>query len=359
MRQKSWNSISAWLRVLTKISVVLLRLIRSYISPSAWRAVCPAHGRRSLVSSISTTGAAAPPATTISAETSLPSRCGTRKRASNSGSATVAESPIARISGASRHSRASPSDKQIAALGGDERMQFVEHDALERGEQKRRIVGRQQQRQLLGRGEQDIRRIAPLPLPPRHRRIAGAGLDLDRQPHLGDRRLQIARDVDGERLQRRDVEGVEAAGALHAAAGGDEALLADVALRNGRGQLHQRRQKSGQRLAGAGRRDQQRGTVVAGLCQQRELMLTRRPAARGEPAPEAVGQQRSRFKRREGQGIGRRHGRRGKPSGRVRRGLRPHLAPLAGRGRIARRAIRVRGSDLSRIAPPGGESPSP
>ena len=105
-------------------------------------------------------------------------------------------------------------------------MQFVEHDALQRGEQERRVVGGQQQRQLLGRGEQDVRRIAPLPLPPRHRRVAGAGLDLDRQPHLGDRRLQIARDVDRQRFQRRDVEGVQAAGALHAAAGGDDALLA-------------------------------------------------------------------------------------------------------------------------------------
>ena len=111
-------------------------------------------------------------------------------------------------------------------------------------EQKRRVVGRQQQRQLLGRGEQDVRRIAPLPLPPRHRRVAGAGLDLDRQAHLGDRRLQIARDVDRERLQRRDVEGVEAAGALHAAAGGDEAFLSPSASSGGRRQLHQGRQKS-------------------------------------------------------------------------------------------------------------------
>ena len=267
MRQKSWNSISAWLRVLTKISVVLLRLIRSYISPSAWRAVWPAHGRRSLVSSISTTGAAAPPATTISAD-DFPAV------------ALRHQKPRQRFRLGHRRGKADRAHfgrqppqprqaerQQIAALGGDERMQFVEHDALERGEQERRVVGRQQQRQLLGRGEQDVRRIAPLPLPPRHRRIAGAGLDLDRQPHLGDRRLQIARDVDGERLQRRDVEGVEAAGALHGAAGGDEALLA-AALRNGRRrQLHQCRQKSGQRLAGAGRRNQQRGTVVAGLCQ--------------------------------------------------------------------------------------------
>ena len=225
-------------------------------------------------------------------------------------------------------------------------MQLVEHDALERRKQKRRVVGRQQQRQLLRRGEQDVRRIAPLPLPPRHRGVAGAGLDLDRQPHLGDRRFQIARDIDRQRLQRRDVEGVEAAAALHAAAGGDDAAPqrrrclspppARVArggegsgvggvsacsaeqrsraetpptpdpsppLRGGRGeeaaardvrsrQLHQRRQKSGQRLAGAGRRDQQRRAVVAGFCQQRQLMLAGRPAAAGEPAQKRFGQQR-------------------------------------------------------------------
>ncbi len=163
-------------------------------------------------------------------------------------------------------------------------MQLVEHDALERGEQERRIVGRQQQRQLLGRGQQDVRRIAALPLPPRHRRVAGAGLDLDRQPHLGDRRLQIARDVDRERLERRDVERVQAAAALHAAPGGDDATArARPPRAASRGQLHQGRQKSRQRLAGAGRRDQQRRAVLARLGQQRQLMLARRPAARGEP----------------------------------------------------------------------------
>ena len=123
--------------------------------------------------------------------------------------------------------------QQIAALGGHQRVQFVEHDALQRGKQERRVVGREQQRQLFGRGEQNVRRIAPLPLPPRHRRVAGAGLDLDRQPHLGDRRLQIARDIDRERFQRRDIEGVKAAGALHAAAGGDEILLASALRRRG------------------------------------------------------------------------------------------------------------------------------
>ena len=111
-----------------------------------------------------------------------------------------------------------------------------------------------------------------------------------------------------------------------------------------RRQLHQGRQKAGQRLAGAGRRDQQRRAVVAGLCQQRQLMLARRPAARGEPAPEAVGQQRSRFKRREGQGIGRRHGEEVSRRGGFVEGLAVTSPRLRGRGRIASQMrIRVRG----------------
>ena len=186
-----------------------------------------------------------------------------------------------------------PEREQIAALGGDQRMQFVEHDALQRREQIRRIVGGEQQRQLFRRGEQNIRRIAPLPLPPRHRRIAGAGLDLDRQPHLRDGRFQVARDVDGKGLQWRDVERMQAAGALHAAAGGEDAL--PVRCRGRRGKLHQRRQKARQRLAGAGRRDQQRRAVLARFPEQRQLMLARRPAASGEPFLETVRQQRGRI----------------------------------------------------------------
>ena len=41
-------------------------------------------------------------------------------------------------------------------------------------------------------------------------RVAGAGLRLDRQVHLGDRRRQIALDVHRQGLERRDVEGVHA-----------------------------------------------------------------------------------------------------------------------------------------------------
>ncbi len=104
-----------------------------------------------------------------------------------------------------------PERQQIAALRGHQRMQFVEDHALQRAEQIRRIGGRQQQRELFRRGEQDVRRIAALTRALRHRRVAGAGLDPDRQTHFGDRRFEIARDVDRERLQRRDVERVQAA----------------------------------------------------------------------------------------------------------------------------------------------------
>ena len=180
--------------------------------------------------------------------------------------------------------------EQIAALRGDQRMQLVEDDALERAEQIRRVSGGEQQRQLLRRGEQDLRRVAALALALRGRRVAGARLDADRQAHLGDRRFQVARDIDGERLERRDVERVQAALAAHVAAGRDEFSFFAARSRrtSGAAQLHQARQKSGQRLAAAGRRDQQDRT--AGLCfaQKFELMGARRPAAAGEPACENV-----------------------------------------------------------------------
>ena len=173
-------------------------------------------------------------------------------------------------------------------------MQFVEDHALERAEQIGRVGGGKQQRQLLRRGQQNLRRIAALALALGGRRVAGARLDADRQPHLGDRRFQVARDIDGQRLERRDVERVQTALAAHPAAGGDElALLLPRSRSDERGerngtaaQLHQARQKSGERLAAAGRRDQQHRAAGARLGQQFELVRARRPAAAGEPARE-------------------------------------------------------------------------
>ena len=73
------------------------------------------------------------------------------------------------------------------------------------------------------------------------RRVAGAGLDRGpAAPISSTGRVEVARDVDRQRLQRRDVERVQA--------------LAGGARR----QLDQARQEAGQRLAAARGRDQQR-----------------------------------------------------------------------------------------------------
>ena len=165
-------------------------------------------------------------------------------------------------SGARRKSRANPSESKSPRY---QRMQFVEDHALERAEQIRRIGGRQQQRQLLRRRQQDLWRIAPLPLALGDWRVAGACFDTDRQTHLGDGRFEVARDIDGERLQRRDVKRVQPALAPQVAAGGEEFLSLFRPTGSGYvAQFDKARQKAGKRLAAAGRRDQQHR--AAGLC---------------------------------------------------------------------------------------------
>ncbi len=92
--------------------------------------------------------------------------------------------------------------------------------------------------------------------------VAGPVLDPDRQGHLGHGRRQVAADIGGQRLERRDVEGVQTGMAVRA--------------------LDQRRQEPGQRLAAPGGRDQeergQSGTVEHVL-----LMRVDLPAALVEP----------------------------------------------------------------------------
>src|ERR1700691_4211325 len=90
-------------------------------------------------------------------------------------------------------------------------MQLIENDALERAEQIGSVGGGEQQRELFRRRQQDFGRIAALALAFRCRRIAGSRLDADWQMHFGDRRFQIARNIDRKRLERRDVERVQSA----------------------------------------------------------------------------------------------------------------------------------------------------
>ena len=109
--------------------------------------------------------------------------------------------------------------QQIAALGHRQRMQFVEHDAPKRAEQIGRIGGGEQQRELLRRGEQNVGRVAALALALGRRRVAGARFQPHRQTHLAHRDFQVAGDVDRQRLERRDIERVQALAARERAPG--------------------------------------------------------------------------------------------------------------------------------------------
>ena len=141
----------------------------------------------------------------------------TSQRRSSSGSATVADSPIACRPGTMARSRARPSDSRWPRLEVTSECSSSKHDVAQILEEAPRVRCRDQQRQLLGRGEQDVRRLELLALPLVRGRVAGARLQRHRQAHLADRLAEIALDVDGQRLQRRDVERVDAATALRRA----------------------------------------------------------------------------------------------------------------------------------------------
>ena len=143
-------------------------------------------------------------------------------------------------------------------------MDFVDDDRLQIREHQRRIGIAEQQRERFGRGQQYVRRLDPLARLAVRWRVAGAGFDADRQRHLLDRGQEIAADIDRQRLERGDIEGVQPVGRLF-----DE--------------VSERRQKPGQRLARAGGGDQQRMIAPARGGEHGALMDARRPVARGKP----------------------------------------------------------------------------
>ncbi len=138
-----------------------------------------------------------------------------------------------------------------APLGAGHGVHLVHDDRLDPAQRLARLRGEHQE-QRLGRGDQDVRRGGAEPAAVGRAGVAGAQPDGDvgggdaepvgGVPDAGQRRPQVALDVDGERLERGDVE--------HPAA-----LLL---LRRGRGgEPVDRPQERRQRLAGAGRRDHQ------------------------------------------------------------------------------------------------------
>ena len=92
-------------------------------------------------------------------------------------------------------------------------MQLVEdRRSADPAKKRSRIRRGDQQRQLLGRGQQDVGRVELLALPlvrPACRRCASRCVI--GRPISRDRLVEVALDVDGQRLQRRDVERVDAA----------------------------------------------------------------------------------------------------------------------------------------------------
>ncbi len=176
--------------------------------------------------------------------------------------------------GASANSRASPSDNRSPRFDVTSECNSSSTTRRKRAEQIRRVGRGEQQRELLRRGEQNVGRIAALPLALGGGRVAGAGFQPHSQPHLAHRDFQVARDVDRQSLQRRDIERVQALRAAYRAAGRDQPARRRSRLI----QLHQRRQEAGQRLAAAGRRDQQHRAPALRLGQQFELMRRAAPS---------------------------------------------------------------------------------
>ena len=187
----------------------------------------------------------APPSTLMISAIAPGSCCDTSQRHRASGSATVAESPMVCRPGARRRRRARPSDSRWP------RFEVTSACSSSRITQRRSEKNRSASfvaissascsgvvsstsgglsfcRWRLCRG-----------------RVAGAGLHGYRQIHLGHRRRQVAFDVDGQGLERRDIERVDAAHGF-----------ARPAFRPAR-DVDQRRQEPGKRLSGTGRGDQQ------------------------------------------------------------------------------------------------------
>ena len=177
--------------------------------------------------------------------------------------------------GASANSRARPSDSrsprfdvtsECSSSSTTRRSEPNRYGASARGEQ---------QRKLLRRGEQDVGRIAALALALRGRRVAGAGFDAG---SAGPSRRPAFRGCARCRPRAPSAARCRAcAGRLRGARRGRwRSELARPQCVRRSAQLDQRRQEARQRLAAAGRRDQQRERPALRLRQQFELMRARR-----------------------------------------------------------------------------------
>ena len=141
-----------------------------------------------------------------------PRPAATRKRRRSSGIAhRRREADAPRSRGARRAAARDRATEDRRASTPAMRVQFVENDAAQRREQSRASALASSSASCSGVVSRMSGGVAALALALRGRRVAGARLDADGKPHLGDRDFEIARDVDGQRFQRRDVERVQRA----------------------------------------------------------------------------------------------------------------------------------------------------
>ncbi len=148
-----------------------------------------------------------------------------------------------------------------AALVRGDGVDLVDDDGPRRLQHFAAGLGAEQDVERFGRGDEDVRRPAAHAVALARRRVAGAhpGADVDIGKALraqgvadaGERRLQVLLDVVGERLQRRDID--------------DLRLVGEPAGETLPHQPVDRREKGGERLAGArGRGDQHMPAVLDG-----------------------------------------------------------------------------------------------
>ncbi len=170
-----------------------------------------------------------------------------------------------------RSERGKPRKRQrqeIAAFGIVERVQLIEHDGAKFAEEFGSIFRGEQERELLGRCQQDVGRDVFLALAARSGRVAGAGFDADIEAHFGCGRFEISRDVHRQGFQRRDIERVNGAGAASGMHGTE---------------FDQAGQETRQCLAAAGGGDQENAFATSRMLDQGKLVRARRPAFRREP----------------------------------------------------------------------------
>ena len=156
----------------------------------------------------------------------------------------------------------------VAAFGAGERVDLVDDDVLEVGEEGGGLA--EEDGEGFRGGEQNVRRGFALGAAAGGGGVAGSGVDGDGQRHFGDRRGEVAGDVCGEGFEGGDVEGVQGGG-LPGVGEGDEGG-----------------EEAGEGFAAAGGGDEEDVFAGVGGLQQGELVGAGGPGAGGEPGGEGV-----------------------------------------------------------------------